>query len=357
MFLSKIQLRNFRCFIEKDICFSAPITVITGNNGIGKTSIIEAINYLCYFKSFRSHVITDFITHGNDSFFLKGCFVLPQESEIEHVIQVGYSHKKKLIKLDQKNVSSYKETLPYFKVITIMEDDIGIIKDAPSARRAFIDQAVLFSSPDHIDQYKDFKRILHNRNSLLYAAHGQVEKLDKVEFEIWSEQLLTSSILIQELRKKEMLSIEAMINGFLHDYFEEVYEVKIAYENKIPKSGYKSVLTQELLLRRSIFGAHLDDLVFHIKDKKARVFASRGQQKLVALLCKLSLTQLNSKEGVLPLVLIDDFISDFDKVRLNKLIDLLFSCKSQLILTTPLCDQELELLVEKAGAHVIRLNE
>ena len=71
MFLKELQLQQFRCFTDKKLYFSAPITLITGNNGVGKTSIVEAIYYLSYFKSFRSHVISDLMHVGTESFFFK----------------------------------------------------------------------------------------------------------------------------------------------------------------------------------------------------------------------------------------------------------------------------------------------
>ncbi|HSW76833.1 MAG TPA: AAA family ATPase, partial [Candidatus Saccharimonadales bacterium] len=76
MFLTKLELQQFRCFLDKTLHFSSPITLITGNNGVGKTSIVEAINYLCYFKSFRSHSVTDLMYHNSDSFFLRGQFTI-----------------------------------------------------------------------------------------------------------------------------------------------------------------------------------------------------------------------------------------------------------------------------------------
>ncbi|MCX5923179.1 MAG: DNA replication and repair protein RecF [Candidatus Dependentiae bacterium] len=365
MFLTKLELKQFRCFTDKSISFSSQITLITGDNGSGKTSIVEAINYLCYFKSFRSHVLTDLMSYESDSFFLKGNFTLHQEPDVSHVIQVGYAHKKRIIKLDQKNVTSYKDTFPFFKVITLTEDDIDLIKGSPSGRRAFADQAVLFAKPESMDIYRNFRNILENRNALLSGAYGNSNNLDKIEFEVWTEKLWASTIMIQGLRILELKAIEVEINSLIDRYFDGVYEVEIQYEAKVAKQGesmemflqkISQLKHQEVVLKRSLFGAHLDDLVFQIKGKKAKMFASRGQQKLVSLLCKLALISTNSSNGPLPLVLIDDFISDFDKIRLRNLIHFFLSCKNQIIITSPFCDSELESLILKAHPDVISIN-
>jgi len=365
LFLSKLDLQQFRCFTDKSFSFSSPIALITGDNGAGKTSIIEAINYLCYFKSFRSHSLTDLMSHGSDSFFLRGHFTLASEPENLHVIQVGYAQKKRIIKLDQKNVTSYKDTFPYFKVITLTEDDIDLIKGAPSGRRAFADQAVLFSKPEAMDDYRDFRHILQSRNALLTSAYGRPSNLSRVELEVWTEKLWASTIKIQEYRRTELQVIESTVNRLIDQYFDGVYEVEIQYDPKLAVAGESMdiflkkiahLTDQEVVLKRSLFGAHLDDLIFHIKGKKARMFASRGQQKLVSLLCKLSLISIGNTQGPLPLVLIDDFISDFDKNRLRNLIHFFLSCKNQIIITSPFCDSELESLILKAHPDVISIN-
>ena len=144
MFLQELHIKQFRCFEDKKIVFSKPITLITGDNGMGKTSIMESIYYLSYFKSFRTHTPVELIHTSAESFFLKGLFLqtnlIPLEEESQHTIQIGYSHKKKSMKFDEKLITSYKEILSFFQVVTITEDDIDLIKGTPLARRAFIDQ-------------------------------------------------------------------------------------------------------------------------------------------------------------------------------------------------------------------------
>ena len=147
------------------------------------------------------------------------------------------------------------------------------------------------------------------------------------------------------------------MNKLLEDYFEGIYEVNIVYEHKYahPDQTYEefsrkiySLLDQERVLKRSMYGAHLDDLHIQIRGKKAKVFASRGQQKLISLLCKISLATLcNNKEDA-PILLIDDFISDFDKIRLNQLAFFFQKCPNQIIITAPFCDLELKEMFKNA---------
>jgi DNA replication and repair protein RecF len=361
LFLHELELQNFRCFDQKKLIFTKPVTFVVGINGIGKTSLLEAIHYLCYFKSFRSHLISDVIHAGSDSFFVKGIFDRTYDFEQEsHTIQVGYSGQKKSIKLDQKAVTSYKQIMSFFQVITLTEDDIDLIKGYPAQRRAFIDQAVLIANHSAFDSYTTFRKVLAHRNSLL--AHGR--NVDLVELEIWSQSLWNSTIEIQKLRKQALSQVISSVNKLLEEYFEGIYEVNIVYEHKYahPDQTYEeffkkayALLDQERILKRSAYGAHLDDLHIQIRGKKAKVFASRGQQKLISLLCKLSLARLHGNKEDAPILLIDDFISDFDKIRLNQLAFFFQKCPNQIIITAPFCDLELKEMFKNTDLELVSL--
>ncbi len=361
MFLHELELHNFRCFAQKKFIFSKPITFIVGTNGIGKTSLLEAIHYLCYFKSFRSHLLSDVIYSGSDSFFVKGIFDRTYDFAPEnHSIQVGYAGHKKSIKLDQKSVTSYKQIMSFFQVITLTEDDIDLIKGYPAQRRAFIDQAVLLANHNAFDVYTKFRKVLAHRNSLL--SYGR--NVDQAELEIWSHSLWAATIEIQKLRIEVLDKVVISVNKLLQDYFDGIYEVAILYEPKYvavdqPYEEFckkiDSLIEQEKALKRSVYGAHLDDLHIQIKGKKAKVFASRGQQKLISLLCKLSLATLSANKEDLPLILIDDFISDFDKIRLKQLAFFFQKCSNQIIITAPFCDLELAEMFQNSDLELISL--
>ncbi|OGB86149.1 hypothetical protein A3J41_00560 [candidate division TM6 bacterium RIFCSPHIGHO2_12_FULL_38_8] len=357
MFLQELQLQQFRCFADKKLYFSAPITLITGNNGIGKTSIVEAIYYLSYFKSFRSHLVSDLMQTGTESFFLKGQFRLQNLNE-EHSIQIGYSQKRKSIKFDQKQLSSHRQVLELFQVVTLTEDDIDLIKGYPAGRRAFIDQAVLLANPQALQVYREFKQILACRNAFLERYQHNI---DRTEFAIWTQKLLEISCKIQQMRQDLMSQVQAQVNELIEQFFDGIYRISLAYEPKLPILGQNSevclraiegLFYQERGLKRSLFGAHLDDLVFQINGQKARIFASRGQQKLICLLCKLSLILIPRGNSMKPMLLVDDFISDFDKIRLQNLIKFFISRQNQIIITAPFFDSGLQNLLEKADPDV-----
>lgn len=360
MFLHELEIKQFRCFEKRNFVFQKSITLITGDNGTGKTSLAEAIHYLCYMKSFRSNALTDLICHEHNSFFLKGSFTSAESLEDVHSIQVGYSNKKKAIKIDGKIVTTYKSIFNLFQVITLLEDDINLIKGYPSGRRSFVDQAVLFYDAKYLDVYRNFKKIVQSRNALLHQ-----NSIEKIEFEVWAEKLWESSLKIQQRRIDVLKRIEGYINILLKKYFDDEYQVQIKYEAKsvLPNETFNMfyqrmsyIFRQEQLYKRSMFGAHLDDFIVKFKGKNARNYASRGQQKLISLLCKLSLITLANERSYLPILVIDDFIADFDQKRLQNIINFLLSCKNQIIITTPFYASDLQKLLERADPEVISMN-
>lgn len=359
MFLHELEIKQFRCFKNKSFNFNKQFTLVTGDNGTGKTSLAEAINYLCYMKSFRCSSVADLICHDCDSFFLKGSFTSETAKDVPHTIQVGYADKKKAIKLDNKVVTTYKEIFKLFQVITLLEDDINLIRGYPTERRSFIDQAALFLEPQYLDLYRSFKRIVQNRNALFYRS-----TIDKLELEIWTEKLWKTSILVQQQRIQVLSKIQDIVNSLLKKYFDGVYEVQMHYEPKniLLEEDFASfskrmahLSHQERVMKRSLFGAHLDDFSVQLKGQNARFFASRGQQKLVSLLCKLSFISLARENNFLPILIIDDFIADFDKTRLDQLIDLFVSCENQVIITTPVYDFGLKKMIGKADPDVLSI--
>ena len=169
LFLHNLEIKQFRCFNNKNVEFSRQFSIIIGDNGSGKTSLAEAIHYLCYMKSFRCSNISDLICHDFNSFFLKGNFttIQNQSDDLMHSIQVGYTDKKKVIKLDNKVVTTYKEIFNLFQVITLLEDDIYLVRGNPLARRTFIDQAALFINPSYLDTYRKLKNIIQKQKCII----------------------------------------------------------------------------------------------------------------------------------------------------------------------------------------------
>lgn len=360
MFVTHLELTNFRCFLRKHIDFDSKVIVIEGLNGSGKTSLLEALHYACYLRSFRTHSPRDLLAFGTDTFSLKVTFdVERQPVALTHQLHIGYTSKKRLVKLNDKALYSYKELMDHFRIVTITEDDLAVIKGSPEVRRGFLDQALLLYHPEYLQLLKEYKVILENRNRLL-----QVEQINQTMYQIWSEQLWLKSCLIQDQRIQLLHLLQQEVNVLLELYFGHGIRVECTYQPKLhPCSSWqhmlqekKNLLTLERRFRRSLFGAHLDDVIITFQGAASRMFASRGQQKLVLLLIKIAqLKVLDQKRGA-ALFLLDDFITDFDEQRSQIALTAITGLKSQSIFTLPIKSSHVNALLHKIGAQSIDIS-
>lgn len=357
MRLEKIELKNFRCFTKESFDFSTDIVIIYGNNGSGKTTIIEALHYLCYLSSFRSRLPGEITQFESESFFIKGTVTQEDQEVVE--IQVGFAKKQKIAKIGQKPISSYKELFPYYQVVTLTIDDLELIQGSPIIRRNFIDQAILLANPEFMESLKRYKQILQQRNALLQ------NQFDYESYVIWTKQLWQQSKLIQKMRIERLDRLNKKISRLLTDFFDVNYTLDIVYSYKhmVPDESFeaflerkKGLIAYESMTKRSDFGAHLDDFTLQFCNKKLKSFGSRGQQKLLVLLIKvaqiLDLQEMHHQ----PIFLLDDFVTDFDKQRLENILTLLLTLKSQLIISSPIREKLLEQLLSTTNISTIELN-
>ena len=357
VFIEKIQLNQFRCFDSATIDLNSPMVLIEGNNGSGKTSLLEALYYTCYLRSFRTHFQKELVHFNENTFFIK---VLLRNQENYHNVQVGFSSAKRIVKIDGKAIASYKELMDCYRIISITEDDIELIKGAPELRRDFLDNALFLMQPDYLHKKKKLRKIVENRNNLL----RRFETFDPQMYRLWTEQLWQISIDVQQERMKLLSALALETNSLLKTHVDGSIQLKLTYRNK-NMFGFENFdefwlkaqefAPQERMFKRSIFGAQLDDFEILFQGIHARTYSSRGQQKLILFLMKIALLKLTSTTYGSAILLIDDFMTDFDQQRLGWLVSLLVSTKNQLIFTCPLTPSALRTVLSPHNPLVVKL--
>lgn len=343
MRLKTIELQNFRCFQQATFNVDHDITIIHGKNGAGKTSLVEAIHYLCYVRSFKTRSLQE-LAHNDDINFLDQ-FLIKGDIEFEvsgllqnHVIQIAYAQKKKKVKIDQRALSSYKELFSYCQVITATQDDIDIIRGGPGYRRDFIDEALLLDKPGYLVLLKKYHATLEQRNALLHQT------FHKDMYLLWTQKLYEITLQIQQARQEYIQILEPSINKLLQTMFDEQTQAVFTYsikwggnftQDNFVENCLQQLSAREYIMQRSLFGAHVDEIAIEFKGKSAKTFGSRGQQRLLALLLKIAHIENLLKKGISPIFVLDDVISDFDEDKLGSIIALLRQLSTQLIFTIP----------------------
>lgn len=347
--LASIYLKDFRCFEQTTIDLDSSIVLICGANGTGKTSLLEALHYGCYLRSFRTSTTRDLVALGKEAFFVKFLVHGGQlENYVDHTIQIGFTNNKRVVKVDNKIMVSYKDLLAYYRIVSLTEDDLKLIQDGPEERRAFMDQALLLDDASFLTTMREYRIILENRNALLHK-----ELIDPEVFLIWTKKLWETTQIIQAIRKQFLALLELEVNKMLHQHVDSdltisfTYQAKkqsdLSFEQFLGKNGsINDLMRSEAYFKRSLFGAHIDDFLVELAGKKSRAHASRGQQKMIVLLIKIAqIKQLMDKKGPL-IFLLDDFMTDFDIERGKALLSALFELNCQLIFTSPRRDSALE---------------
>lgn len=351
MQVQRITAKNFRCFDSIVLDIEAPTVLMLGQNGSGKTSIMEALHYLCYLKSFRTNSPKDLIKFEQENFFLK------VEFNDRDPVQVGFSGKQRNVKISSKSISSHKELLEHFCIITLIEDDLQIISGAPEVRRSLIDHQVLLHEPGKIKLYSDYRKILENRNSLIKSGSSS-----KDNYQLWTSRLLEVGNQIKELRKIQLKVLEEQIALLMKQYFKhDGISFKYIDKNGYFK-GYQDFIEkrpelpqQERRLFRSLIGPHLDDFTISFNDKNAKTFASRGQKKLIALLIKTAQANYFSQNKKSLLFLLDDFLTDFDENKIKVSTEMLKNLNCQLFFSCPLENKAITSMMLSNSSQVINI--
>lgn len=353
VYLQKIELKHFRLFSSLALDVGAPIVLIEGNNGSGKTSIIEALHYVCYLKSFRTSSVRDLIQFNGESFFIK---VVCNE----HEITVGSSGKKRHISVDRKRIESYQDLREFYQIVTLTEHDLSVVQESPEARRSFIDHTLLLFYPSLLELFKNFKITLENRNTLLLTG-----RYDQLELELWTERLFNITLQIQKERIVLLQNLSNIIRQSLQPYIERECVLVCEYQAKKIKEcttweqflpyWKETVLPEEQRFRRSCFGAHLDDIQIIFNTKPARMFSSRGQQKLIMVLLKMAQVIFLQKSGRQTTFLLDDFLTDFDPYIMGSLLELCKKLDAQLIFTIPSYNSDIFTKIFKENIKIITL--
>ncbi len=342
MRIKSLKLLNFRNYKELNLDFFEGINIFIGENGVGKTNILEAIYVLSLTKSNRYGTNLDLINHQEESTSLIG--------EVDYLdylkrYQVDISKNSKKVYINNQEIKRITDYISNFCVTTFMPSDIDIIKGSPSTRRNLLNIQIG-------ELYNNYLKYVNEYNSLLKIRNDYLKKLNingNMDFkylEVIDQKMIEISLKIYYFRyfyvseinkiipvvfKKitniSNLQLEYVNNLNLENYDEE--KIKDLLKNKFKKN-----LNKEIILGMTLNGVHRDDLIFKINSYDAKIYASEGQQKMIVIAYKISELLLFKKiKKEYPVLLLDDVFSEIDVKKRNNIIKYLKS-DIQVIITT-----------------------
>jgi DNA replication and repair protein RecF len=358
MFLKHLSLINFKNYSSFEAGFSEKINCFVGNNGMGKTNLLDAIYYLSFCKSFFNAIDSQNIKHDEGFFMIQGVFnKFDEEVEVHCGIK---RNQKKVFKKNKKEYERLSDHIGQFPLVMISPDDAELINGSSEVRRKFLDSIISQYDKVYLDKLISYNHVLRQRNALLRQFHEQ-RTFDSETLEIWDEQLVIHGKMIVALREEFLKQFIPIFNRYYQFISNSKEEVSLRYENSLADRDFKTALltclTRDRAVHYTTVGPHKDDLEFNINGFSLKKFASQGQQKSYLLALKLAQLELiKEKKNTKPLLLLDDVYDKLDEERFTKLIEMVSSRDfGQVFITDTHADRMQELFNEKKIDHKVFL--
>ncbi len=324
MYLKKISLINFKNYLEAELEFSGHINCFTGNNGEGKTNVLDAIHYLSFCKSFFNPIDSQNILHDAPFFLIQGVF---GTNDKEDEVYCGLKrNQKKQFKRNKKEYSRLAEHIGLYPLVMISPADSELITEGSESRRKFIDSVIAQFDREYLENLITYNKVLSHRNALLKQI-ADSGKFDKTALEIWDVQLIDYGKKIFDKRNN---FIDSFISIF-QNYYELISggkeKVGIDYTSHLKENAFEIVLANAINRDRAMqyttVGIHKDDLEFTINGHSLKKFASQGQQKSFLIALKLAQFDfIKNIKQVTPILLLDDIYDKLDDLRVKQLMEL-----------------------------------
>ena len=324
--ISALTLENFRNFTDNNLALTEK-AIITGSNGAGKSTVLEAIRILSVGKSFRTSRIDEAIRFDNRFLRLQATIQSNQDLELFYGSQFDTDETKERRLTFQGNPVSWADFLGVFPTVLFTPNDLEIILGSPDGRRRYLDSVLWQVSAEYRRSQLEFWQVLRERSALLFMV--KINRASSEELQPWNE-LITR--LTEGIRAARVGYVE-YLNEWLDARIKNL-ESRITLQYQFDKKPIAEFVPQEIKSAQNLFGAHRDEMLVKYDDFSARRFASRGQSRLVVAHLKAAEAEyLREKTGNSVTVLLDDAMSELDNKNTIRLLEL-FGDKHQLILTS-----------------------
>jgi DNA replication and repair protein RecF len=325
MFLQKLSLINFKNYHEAELSFSEKINCFVGNNGEGKTNLLDAIYYLSFCKSYFNAMDSQNILNEAPFFVIQGTYV--KDESIPDVVYCSQKrNQRKQFKINKKEYERLADHIGLFPLVMISPADSELITGGSEERRKYIDSVISQFDKFYLDDLLNYNKALYQRNSLL-KRFAESRSFEKESLEIWDKQLVE---LGNRIHSKRSAFLESFI-GIFSKYYEFVSggkeKVNIIYDSQLHSGEFKKLLDNSLDRDRALLyttvGIHKDDLSFWVEKYPLKKFGSQGQQKSFIIGMKLAqFDYMKDIKGYKPVLLFDDIFDKLDHLRVEQLMKL-----------------------------------
>ncbi|MCX6279039.1 MAG: DNA replication and repair protein RecF [Bacteroidetes bacterium] len=354
MYLQKLMLAGFKNYRQAEFVFSEKINCFVGNNGVGKTNLLDAIYYLSFCKSFFSSLDIQNIRHGEEFFAIHGAYIRNDApGDLVQCIQKKNQRKRFLI--NKKEYDRLADHIGNFPLVMISPYDRDLINDGSELRRRYIDSVISQFDKFYLDALIQYNKALVQRNALL-KSFAERHYFDDASIEIWDEQMIR---LGQEIFQKRSQFLEQFIPLFQY-YFRYLTngseKVDIRYLSQFSDCNYretfKAALSKDRAAQYCTTGIHKDDLDLLLDGFAVKRYGSQGQQKSFVIAIKLAQFEYTRNiKDFKPVLLLDDVFDKLDDLRVAQLIKLVNENSFGQVFITDTSEERIKSIFDNMGVE------
>lgn len=321
MGFKRITLTGYKNYTASTFDFRERIVGICGLNGKGKTNLLDAINYLCFTKSYFTKSDQLNVQFGSEGFRLEA--ELNGNFDAAKVVCIYRGVSKKEFYLDDIAYEKFSHHIGKFPCVMIAPDDIQMITGNSEERRKFLDTLICQLDPEYLQQLIVYNKVLQQRNSFLKNVENN--RPDKDLLAALDSQLIPAGNFISDARKQYTSALVPLINHFYHLIASSEEKISIYYESQLTGKKFDMLLKdywdKDLMTQRTNVGIHRDDILFLLNENSFKTSASQGQKKSLLFATKIAeFEMLRKAKGTPPLLLLDDIFEKLDEERIANLL-------------------------------------
>lgn len=352
MYIESIQLINYKNFEEAELNLSPKLNCFIGNNGMGKTNLLDAIYHLSFCKSYFNTPDSRVVKHNCDLYMVQGHYSRKDRRE---VIQCGFKRgSKKSFKRNREQYKRLSDHIGLIPLVMISPADQNLILGGSEERRKFIDGVLSQFDRVYLNWLLQYNKVIMQRNKLLKQfAEGRY--VDKEILSLYDDQLISLAVKIHKVRSKFIESFIPIFDRYYKYISGDSEVVSLIYKTDLDKEGFREQLegaiSKDLALGYTTVGTHKDDLKFMLGDYEIKKIGSQGQNKTYLIALKLAQFEfMRSLDGVPPILLLDDIFDKLDGERVEQIVKLVTESQFGQIFISDTNREHTEHIIPKVGA-------
>jgi len=334
LFLRQLSLLHFKNYRRQSFSFTEPVVCLCGLNGTGKTTVLDAIHFLCFTKSYFLHQDIQAVTVGEAGMRLAGTFAGEPNEEVIFILR---ENGKKEFSCGGEGYARFSQHIGRFPCVFISPDDTELISGGSELRRKFLDVLISQTDPAYMQHLIAYNRTLQQRNALLKQWH-ELDESRRALLDVYDGQLAQHGT--------ELFTTRRLVAARLGEKAQRIYEyltdsaeqVETRYSSRLEDMPLSELLKvhrqKDILSQRSNYGIHKDELVLELNGMPFRQVASQGQRKSFLFGLKLAEFEwIREQRQTTPILLLDDVFEKLDAPRSEKLIRYVVGLQAQLFIT------------------------